>query len=302
MFTSSAARSLPRSGRTVDTVPHLMTLGWTISAVRAQLAAHRWQRFGRAILLHNASPDVNERRAIALFNCGEHALLTSFTGAAVLGLTGWERDITHVLVPGATRVRRVAAAPVRVHYCGDRADLLSAPRRRVHRLAPALVIAAGSFTSARPGCGLLASGVQQGLVTASSLRDALERAPRVRHRRLLLAAVDDIEQGAHALSEIDLGRLCLRHRLPQPQRQSVRTQPSGRRRYLDAEWLISDGRRVVVEVDGALHLVSRRWWDDQLRQNELAIAGDLVLRFPSVVLRTDEALVADQLRRMLRLS
>jgi very-short-patch-repair endonuclease len=61
-----------------------------------------------------------------------------------------------------------------------------------------------------------------------------------------------------------------------------------------------DGRRVVVEVDGALHLVPRRWWADQLRQNELVLHGDLVLRYPSAVVRCEPALVVDQLRRALR--
>jgi very-short-patch-repair endonuclease len=59
---------------------------------------------------------------------------------------------------------------------------------------------------------------------------------------------------------------------------------------------------VVVEVDGALHLNPRQWRDDQLRQNELTLADALVLRFPSVVLRTEPGVVAQQLRRALRLS
>jgi very-short-patch-repair endonuclease len=59
---------------------------------------------------------------------------------------------------------------------------------------------------------------------------------------------------------------------------------------------------VVAEVDGALHLAVRRWWDDQLRQNELSLADALVLRFPSVVVRTEPGQVADQLRRALLLS
>jgi len=114
------------------------------------------------------------------------------------------------------------------------------------------------------------------------------------------AAVHDIGQGAQALSEIDLGRLCRRYGLPAPERQVIRPDPRGRRRYLDAEWRRArDGRRVVAEVDGALHLIARRWWDDQLRQNEVVIAGALVLRFPSVVLRCEEATAADQLRRVL---
>ena len=73
----------------------------------------------------------------------------------------------------------------------------------------------------------------------------------------------------------------------------------GRRRYLDAVW--RDGRIVVVEVDGALHLAPSRWWDDQLRRNELMLGDALVLRFPSIVVRTEPALVVAQLRRALEL-
>lgn len=77
----------------------------------------------------------------------------------------------------------------------------------------------------------------------------------------------------------------------------MRAEPSGRRRYLDGEWITRSGRRLVAEVDGALHLAARRWWDDQLRQNEVVLGGDMVLRFPTVVLRHEEGLVIDQLRR-----
>jgi very-short-patch-repair endonuclease len=81
--------------------------------------------------------------------------------------------------------------------------------------------------------------------------------------------------------------------------QRLRREPGGRRRYLDASWRRYDGRLVVAEVDGALHLTARRWWDDQLRQNELALSDALILRFPSVVVRTEPQVVADQLRRAL---
>jgi hypothetical protein len=90
--------------------------------------------------------------------------------------------------------------------------------------------------------------------------------------------VRDIAQGAEALSEIDFSRLCVRFGLPRPVHQAIRVEPGG-----------------------ALHLTPRRWWDDQFRQNELTIGGTSVLRFPSVVLRTEPALVADQLRRVIGL-
>jgi hypothetical protein len=116
----------------------------------------------------------------------------------------------------------------------------------------------------------LAAAAQQRLVTPTELRSAL--------------------------SEIDFGRLCARFGLPAPTRQAVRRSADGRRRYLDAEWRLPDGRVVVVEVDGAHHMSAAQWCADQLRQNDIVIAGAVVLRFPSVVVRDEPALVAAQLR------
>jgi very-short-patch-repair endonuclease len=94
--------------------------------------------------------------------------------------------------------------------------------------------------------------------------------------------------------------LCRLHGLPEPRRQAVRADRNGRKRYLDAEWVRErDRKRVVAEVDGALHLTVERWWEDQARQNEISLDGALVLRFPSIVIRTAEADVASQLRRAL---
>src|SRR5581483_10777925 len=109
----------------------------------------------------------------------------------------------------------------------------------------------------------------------------------------------DIGGGSQALSEIDFVRLCRRHGLPVPIRQEMRRERSGRRRYLDATWRRTDGRSVIAEVDGALHLAPRRWWDDQLRQNELTLSDALVLRFPSVIVRAEPQVVAEQLARAL---
>ncbi len=206
----------------------------------------------------------------------------------------------HILVPGGTHVTRVPGLPTRVHYIGtwDRATFLES--RQLHRAAPALLLAAAGFASARPACGILAAGVQQRIVTAAQLEVAARGAPRLRHRHALNLAIADIAQGSQALSEIDFVALCRTHGLPVPERQGVRVEPSGRRRYLDAEWLLGNGQRLVVEVDGAIHLSPRHWWNDQLRQNELVIAGDLVLRYPSVIVRVEAAVVAEQLGRALR--
>ncbi len=282
----------------VRDVRDLLANGWTSDAVRGHVRANRWQRFGRAVLLHNATPTTEELRTIALVLLGPRVALTSFTSLEEWGLDGWRREPIHVLVPRGARIRR-SDISIRIHYTDRWPSDAIHHGRQLHRPAAAAVLAAGSFGRPRAACGLLAAVVQQRLVRASQLLDAVLESPRVRHRAVLVAAAQDIAQGAHALSEIDFVRLCGAAGLPRPVQQSVRVDRFGRRRYLDCLWRLPDGRRLVVEVDGALHLVARRWWDDQLRQNELVLGGDLVLRYPSVVVRCEKALVLDQLRRLL---
>jgi hypothetical protein len=196
MYTSAAARSLlvnlddPREA--VATVAELIERGWTEDEVRGQLSARRWQRLGRAVLQHNGTPTRAEICEIALRNCGRQSILTAFTAVEALGLKTWERDSVHVLVPGGAHITRVRALPMRVHYVGEWSVVESYGARRLHRAAPALVLAAGTFTTPRPACGLLAAGVQQRLVTAGQLRDAVATSPRIRHRAAMLTAIEDI--------------------------------------------------------------------------------------------------------------
>ena len=205
MFTAAAQRSCTGLGAVV-TAADLAREGWSDDEVRAQLAARRWQRHGRAVVLHGGPPTPAERRRVVLLNCGRRALLTAFTAAELHGLRGWERPTVHVLVPAGTRVREVGES-VRAYYAGDWAGVEAVPRTRS---APLCARARARREHVRPsasGVRILAAGVQQRLVTTGQLRAALERAPRTRHRRQLGAALDDIGQGDHAMSEIDFGRL-----------------------------------------------------------------------------------------------
>lgn len=301
MTTAAAARTVAFArevGVDVYTRSELLRLGCTPSQLRARIAARRWQRAGRAVVLHGGALTPHERRRVAVLNCGPRAILASFSAAEELGLEGWERDAIHVLAPAGVTRPRLPGISVVLHRTGQPV----VGRRHGGRCqdpAAALVLAGGSFVGARPACGILAAGVQQRLVAASDLRVALAQSPRLRHLRAMTNAVDDIAMGSQALSEIDFVRLCRRQELPIPVRQAVRVEPSGRRRYLDAEWRRRDGRRVVAEVDGAVHLSPRRWWDDQLRQNEVVLDGSVFLRYPSVVVRAEELVVAHQLRRAL---
>ena len=282
----------------MTTTAHLLKSGATRSRVRANLDAGRWQRLGRAIVLHTGPLTRDERWHAALINVGPRSVLTAFTAAEFAGLNGWERPCIHVLAPYGAKCRTVPDLAVTLHRCGAW-PVGTWQRYRCESPAPAVVRAAATL-GARPACGLLAASVQQRIVTPAQLRRALDQSIRTRHRVTLTRAVADIEGGSQALSEIDFVRLCRRGALPLPDQQKLRRDSSGRRRYLDAMWRRSDGRLIVVEVDGALHLNVRRWWDDQLRQNELALAGAVVLRFPSVIVREQPKLVAQQLREALR--
>jgi hypothetical protein len=288
------------SSALITTARALYADGVSRTQLETELAARRWRRDGLAIVLHNGPLSPDQRRRVAQIHAGPKALFTAFTAAELLGLEGWKRNEVHLLVPAGTRIRAGCTVPLQLHLHGNQPIRRAGPRT-IEALPDAVLRAAGTFHSARPGCGILAASVQQKKATAEELEAAIARSPRIRHRALFRLAVADIAGGSQALSEIDLVRLCRRNGLPIPVRQLVRRERSGRRRYLDATWKRSDGKLIVVEVDGALHLAPRRWWDDQLRQNEIALTEAMVLRYPSVILRTDEALVTGQLRRALRL-
>lgn len=270
----------------------LTARGFSALQVRAQLAAHRWHLVGPAVVLHNATPTNEQVHRICLINCGPRSALTSFTAAQEWGLDGWERPEVHVLA--ARSASRPPIPGLRLHQVGvwPSHDVV----RGLHRLAPALVVAASSFERPRSACGILAAAVQQRLLPASELREALIAAPRTRHRAVLLGVVGDIEQGAQALTEIDFARLCRRYDLPAPTRQALRRARPGRRRYLDAEWRLSGGRTVAAEVDGAHHMSVSQWMSEGLRQKEIVLGSTVVLRFPAVQVRTEPEAVADQLR------
>lgn len=287
--------------RAVATWSRLTRIGFSPAQIKAQLAAQRWRRWGYAIVLHNGPLTARERWYVAQAHGGPGALLTAFTAAQAYGLRGWDRDEVHVLGRPGAHGAAGCPVPMRLHHVRDWTRVRRHPRGPVHFLPQALLVAAATFSSPRPAAGILAAAVQQRLVTAAQLTAVLAGSSRVRHRRLLIAAVHDIAQGSQALSEIDFVRLCRRFGLPPPMRQTVRREPGGRRRYLDATWRRRDGRLVVVEVDGALHLDQRNWWDDQARQNALVLGDAIVLRYPSIVIRTRPELVVAELRRALLL-
>jgi hypothetical protein len=126
----------------------------------------------------------------------------------------------------------------------------------------------------------------------------LRNAGPIRHVQLLRSLLGDIGGGGHTLAEIDLGPLARKAGLPQPRRQVLRREHSGKVRYLDVEFDLPDGTRLAIEVDGSVHREPITWWDDMSRQNEVMIGGQPMLRFPSFMIRMEPNRVVSDLRRI----
>jgi len=116
----------------------------------------------------------------------------------------------------------------------------------------------------------------RGLPVARSAVDAAAWQPHVRYATAVLAAV--VQQRLVTARELDVAALCRRFDLRPPERQRVRRDRDGRRRYLDCEWRLDDGRLVVLEVDGAHHATVASWEDDMRRERQVVAGGRAVLR------------------------
>lgn len=145
---------------------------------------------------------------------------------------------------------------------------------------------------------LVTMTVHQGMSTAERMGHALLAVRRDKRRAMLHDLVLDLMGGVRSLGELDFARSCRRRRLPEPTRQVVRKGGDGRY-YLDVYW---EEWHVVVEIDGIHHSWAANVVPDALRHNEVAIAGDTVLRLPLLGFRLAEDDFFEQIERALRVA
>jgi very-short-patch-repair endonuclease len=267
--------------------------------VRWKLARGYWQRPCRGVVVTFSGPVTREHEEwVAVVAGGQGAVLAGLAAARLDGLTGFTDRKIHLLVPGSRRVVRDMPADVVVHRSGVLGPSQVHPLRLPPRTRPArsLVDAAAWMGTENGARAVLAAGVQQRLVRVEDLRQVLERRPGLRRRALIASTLRDIAGGAEALSELDFCRLTRRFGLPEPDRQTIRRDERGHRRWLDAYWKHA---RLVVEVDGRWHMEAYAWWADMRRDNDLTVSGLRVLRFPAFAVRDHPEVVAAQIRAAL---
>ena len=272
-------------------------LGLTRAFMRNQLSAYRWTQWGdHVLLMQNSAPTRRQLMLIAVLDVGYPAALACHTSLELAGFNSFanEADEIHLIIPHGARCHPFPG--VRIHESRRvrpefHVEFAGVPCTEVARSA---IDAAAWQPWARFACALVAAVVQQQLCTANELDRALEYVGRVRHKAHLREAIRDIRGGSQALSEIDLIRVCRRFGIQEPDRQVKRFDSHGRLRYLDAEWKLSDGRRVVLEVDGAHHLDVQSWQVDMRRERGLVVRGAQVLRATAIEMRVEPAhVVAD---------
>lgn len=281
-----------------DNVEHL---GLTRAFIRNQLKASRWTQWGdHVLLMQNSAPTRQQLMMMAVLDVGHPAALASHTSLELAGFKSFatEANDVHLIIPHGARCYSFAG--VRVHESRRlRPEFLielgGLPCTDVARSA---IDAAAWQPWSRFACALVAAVVQQQLCTVNDLEKAMQHVGRVRHKAHLREALRDIRGGSQALSEIDLIRVCRRYGIQEPDRQVRRHDSEGRLRYLDAEWKLKDGRRVVLEVDGAHHLEVTSWQGDMRRERRLVVGGARVLRATAIELRVEPTLVVADLREI----
>jgi very-short-patch-repair endonuclease len=272
------------------------------SHIRHEISRGRWRRVSHGVILTGGELGRKQQLWVAVLAAGEGAFLAGFEAAREAGLRLGSRRLTiDVIVPASRRRRKL---PKLFTY--------QMPGLKVHRSTVAIQAAAGdpprtviarSLVDAAQWCQtdreaqlIVATACQQRLVSPEEILAEADGQPRAKRRAMILCTTRDIQGGATALSEIDFVRLCRKHGLPPPDLQERRKDASGRTRFLDAYWKKA---KLHVEVDGSHHIEARHWSADMLRQNEVWLKGDRVLRFPAFLLRTDPGKVVEQIRKAL---
>lgn len=283
----------------VVTRQQLVGLGLNQFEIRSQLAARRWTACGaHVVLLHNADPTRLQLMWAALLDAGPPAALVSHTALELAGFRDFSQEAAsiHLMIPRGARVSSWAGVVVHESRRVQPEDHVLLAGLRCTDAARSALDAAAWQRWPRFACALVAAVVQQRLCTTDRLDQALQRAGRVRHKAYLREVLREVAGGAEALSELDLGSACRRHGLQEPDRQVRRRGADGRLRYLDAEWVLPDGRRVVLEVDGAHHLEVEHWQADMRRDRALIRKGATVLRATALEVRLEPGPVVADLR------
>ena len=235
------------------------------------------------------------------------AALSGDAGLAEWGLALGKVGVIDVVRAGTAgkKWRFEDGALLRPHQMGRFDELVTvSPSGMPVVIAPLAVFHAVVWAPSPRAAELrVAVAVQQGIASPAAIREQVLSHEHLPRAQQALVVLDDVELGAHAMSELDFLRLCRSHGLPEPDELQVRVRVGGRTRYLDGRYA---RQGVRFEIDGQHHMLVANWEQDLVRGNDLAITGrgrnEIQLRWSGSQVRHEQGLVARQLRAALGLT
>jgi hypothetical protein len=282
----------------VITRAQALAAGISRHAIYARLEGERWQRLHIGVYVGYSGPLTRESLMwAAVLAAGPGAVLCYRTAAELHGLLDAPKgEAIHVMVPRSRTLRPMRR--VVVHY-SRRADVarhpaLEPPRTRLEEtvldLAEAERTANGAIAWILDAC----AGRR---TTPERLLEAMDARPRMRRRRILLAALGDARIGVHSILERGyLYRVQRPHGLPEGSRQR-RTRSGATYRYEDIRY---EEYGVIVELDGQQAHPEGERWRDTRRDNSSAVKGLITLRYTYADVMERPCEVADEILRTLR--
>jgi len=285
-FRRVRAETLSAEQGRVLTRPQLYALGMTRAEVRWHVRVGRWRTFGsHCVVTHNGPFDDETRHWVAVLEGGPRAVIDGDSAMVLGGLDNYEPSRIRVSVPRGARIRH-RGDPVRVDIRQTRRwresdrdpTATGVPRTR---FALATVRAAMWAVTDRQATLLLLMAVQQGLTTPDRLAVELLDVRRDRRLGLIHGVLLEMVGGIRSLGELDFVEGCRQRGLPEPESQTLHRADNGTF-YLDFRW---SRHALVVEVEGIHHTWVTQAVADALRQNQVVLDGDTVLRLPVAGLR-----------------
>jgi hypothetical protein len=166
--------------------------------VRAQVAARRWQRVGRGVVVtSNGELHPHQRRWVALATAPPGSALSGPTAAELDGLALDHDGAVHLTIPCGAR--RPLSCTAEVHWSRylDPDDVHPSREPRRTRLARSVVDWASwqAETDERRVRTIVLRSVQRRMASPAQLRFHLARRGHCRHHAVIAESIDDAEGG-----------------------------------------------------------------------------------------------------------
>lgn len=269
---AAAARS--RLG-VVDTA-ELARLGFSPSAIRANVDAGRWQRLHHGVYgIYTGPPSWPMRAWAALTYAGSRAVLSHEAAAHV---RGWQTEPPEVIDVTVPYHRRALAQPgIRMHRSRSWLHIVDAhgvpPRTTAARTVVDLL---RDVTSEETAVALVLEAMRRRHVSTETLTRELQHDLMHPWRTVALRAAGHAGEGLQSVIEVRYAELERAHGLPCGRRQ-FKVSRLSRAEFQDVYY---DEYAVVVELDGRLaHGAGAARLRDMRRDNRNALAGATTLRF-----------------------